>query len=92
MFPFYERFRIVSKEVLDKSGKNVLQKSKEIGCFGKPYKNSQSSVRTNTRIDVNKKYSGFGPPPEDDFLVGIRIGLNKYGGIADIQFVYHKRA
>ena len=53
MFPFYERFRFVSKEVKDKSGKNVLVKSKEIGCIGKPFLNSQNDVRTSEDIVVN---------------------------------------
>ena len=37
MFPFYERFRFISKEVKDKSGKNVLVTPQELGCMGKPY-------------------------------------------------------
>lgn len=85
MFPFYERFRIVSKEVTDKSGKNVLVKPGEIGCFGKPFVNSQNDVRTSEEAIVNAKItSAFGPRPEDNFLVAIRVGLNRFGGIADI--------
>lgn len=92
MFPFYERFRIISKDVMDKSNKNVLQKGTEIGCIGKPFINSQNDVRTSEDVIVNKKFTGaFGPPPEDNFLVAIRVGLNKYGGLADIQFIFHKR-
>ena len=92
MFPFYERFRFISKDVMDKSGKNVLVKAGEIGCIGKPFVNSQNDVRTSEDVTINKKIvSAFGPPPEDNFLVALRIGLNKYGGIADIQFIYHKR-
>ena len=40
MFPFYVRFRIVSKDVMDKSNKVVLEKGSEIGCIGKPFVNS----------------------------------------------------
>ena len=92
MFPFYERFRIISKEVMDRSGKNVVVKPGEIGCIGKPFLNSQNDVRTSDDAIVNKKHTNtFGPPPEDSFLVAIRVGLNRYGGIADMQFIYHKR-
>lgn len=92
MFPFYERYRIYSKEVRDKSGKNVLVKSAEIGCIGKPFMNSQNDVRTSEDVVVNKTVvSAFGPPPEDLFVVAIRVGLNKYGGLADMQFIFHKR-
>lgn len=66
MFPFYERFRFISKEVRDKSGKNVLVESGELGCIGKPYVNSQNDVRSQVPTTVNKKFvGGFGPPPED---------------------------
>ena len=79
-FPFYERFQFVAKV------------GGEIGCMGKAYVNSQNENRTYTNIMVNeKKKVVFGPVPEDNFLVAIRVGLNKYGGLADIQFIYHKR-
>ncbi len=73
MFPFYERFTIVSKD------------KKEIGCIGKKYINSQNDVRCKQDIIVNKKQnSGFNRPVEDNLVVAIRVGLNKYGGLVDI--------
>lgn len=92
MFPFYERFRFISKEVKDKTNKIVLVGPQELGCIGKPYINSQNDVRRQEQIVVNKKVNSvMGPQPEDDFLVAIRVGINRYGGLADIQFIYHKR-
>jgi hypothetical protein len=50
-------------------------------------------VRCQTIIPVNSiEKSLFGPVEEDSFVVAIKMGLNDFENIADIQFIYGKRS
>lgn len=61
--------------------------------MGKVQVNSQNDVRCQTIIPVNSiEKSLFGPVQEDEFVVAIKMGLNDFQNIADIQFIYAKRS